>query len=286
MRAHLPDFELVVATDLPAALTLLADSETWRPVAGGTDLMVLFNAGRLPYRKLVSIAALREMKEITVTPDSIALGAGVTYSAIQRHPILQSEFPLLCQAANWTGSPANQNRGTIGGNIANASPAADTPPALLVYDAELELISHKGSRRISYHQFHTGYKTMLLRPDELISKIHLPTQPAHPLKQYARKVGTRKAQAISKVCFNAVAEIDSSVIRLVRIGLGSVAPVPLRCYKVEASLTGQSLTPALIAHARELIAQEIKPIDDIRSTSQYRSLVTQNLLAEFLGQLL
>ena len=284
MRAHLSDFDLVVASDLVAALDLLANGESRRPMAGGTDLMVLFNAGRLPYRKLVSIAKLPELLGIAVTPDAVTIGAGVTYSAIMRHPVLQSEFPLLCQAAGWTGSPANQNRGTLGGNIANASPAADTPPALLVYDAELELISKKGSRHIAYDQFHTGYKAMQLRLDELIAKIHLKREYCK-LKQYARKVGTRKAQAISKVCFNATAEMDSSIIKQIHVGLGSVAPVPLRCHKVEAALTGQRLTDALIAHARTVIAEEITPIDDIRSTSQYRSLVTQNLLSEFLGQL-
>ncbi len=283
MRAHLPDYELVIAADLSAGLTAVANG--WRPIAGGTDLMVLFNAGRLPYRNLVSIAKLPELTGVSVSAESIVIGGATTYSAIMRDAVLQTEFPLLCQAANWTGSPANQNRGTIGGNIANASPAADTPPALLVYDAELELISLRGSRRVPYHQFHTGYKTMQLRPDELVVKIHLP-RPHAPLKQYARKVGTRKAQAISKVCFNAAAEMDSSKIKSDPYCLGSVAPVPLRCHKVEAALTGQPLTQALISHARELIAKEIRPIDDIRSTSQYRSLVTQNLLGEFLGQLL
>ena len=247
--------------------------------------MVLFNAGRLPYRRLVSIAKLPELKAIAVSPDSVSIGAGVTYSVIQQNSVLQTEFPLLCQAASWTGSPANQNRGTLGGNIVNASPAADSPPALLVYDAELELISQQGSRRIPYSQFHTGYKTMQIRHDELLGSIHLPRPRALP-KQFARKVGTRRAQAISKVCFNATAQIDSSVVKSIRVALGSVAPTPLRCHQVEAALTGQPLTAALIAHAREVIAKEIQPIDDIRSTANYRSLVTQNLLGEFLNQLL
>jgi CO/xanthine dehydrogenase FAD-binding subunit len=247
--------------------------------------MVLFNAGRLPYRKLVSVAKLPNLNQITVSADSLILGAATTYSAIQAHPVLQSEFPLVCQAASWTGSPANQNRGTIGGNIVNASPAADTPPALLVYDAELELASLQNTRRIAYHQFHTGYKAMQMRPDELLTQIHLP-RPQKPLKHYARKVGTRKAQAISKVCFNAAAEVDSSTIRSVRIALGSVAPIPLRCHNLESALTGQKVSSDLISHARQLISREIQPIDDIRSTSQYRSLVSQNLLSEFLKQLL
>jgi xanthine dehydrogenase iron-sulfur cluster and FAD-binding subunit A len=173
----------------------------------------------------------------------------------------------------------------LGGNIANASPAADTPPALLVYDAQLELTSERGSRLIPYSQFHTGYKVMQSRADELLAKIHLPRL-HRPLIQYGRKVGARKAQAISKVCFSALAEVDSPVIRYIRIAVGSVAPVPLRCLKVEAALAGQTITGGLITHARELIAQEIQPIDDIRSTARYRSLVTQNLLSEFLGRLL
>ena len=285
MRSHLPDYDLVIAEDLAHVLRLLASGEGWRPMAGGTDLMVLFNAGRLPYRRLVSIAKLEELTAIGVSPDAVTIGAAVTYSTVQRHPLLQTEFPLLCQAASWTGGIANQNRGTLGGNIANASPAADTPPALLVYDAELELTSEEGSRRIPYSQFHTGYKVMQSRADELLAKIHLPRR-HRTLIQYGRKVGARRAQAISKVCFNAVAEVDLSIIQYIRIALGSVAPVPLRCLKVEAALAGQKITGGLIAHARELIAQEIQPIDDIRSTARYRSVVTQNLLSEFLGRML
>jgi CO/xanthine dehydrogenase FAD-binding subunit len=285
MRSRPSDYELVIAEDLAQALHLLASGDEWRPIAGGTDLMVLFNAGRLPYRQLVSVGKLAELTSITIAEDHVALGAAVTYSAVQKHPLLQAEFPLLCRAASWTGGVANQNRGTIGGNIANASPAADTPPALLVYDAELELLSQRSSRRVPYHEFHTGYKVMQLRPDELIARILLPRQQA-PTFQYARKVGTRKAQAISKVCFNVLAEMESTIIRRIRIGLGSVAPIPLRCLRVESALTGQTVTSSLISQARELIAQEIRPIDDIRSTASYRSLVTQNLLSEFLGRLL
>jgi CO/xanthine dehydrogenase FAD-binding subunit len=284
MRSRLPDYDLVIASSLADALRLLASGDGWRPIAGGTDLMVLFNAGRLPWHRLVGIAKVAELTAITVSSEGVAIGAAVTYSAIQRHPLLQTEFPLLCQAAGWTGSVANQNRGTLGGNIANASPAADTPPALLAYDAELELLSEGGLRRMPYDQFHTGYKAMQMRADELLASIHLPRQ-HRQLTQYARKVGARKAQAISKVCLSALAEVDSSLIKHIRIALGSVAPIPLRCYQVETALAGQPVTSRLIAQARELIAQEIQPIDDIRSSARYRSLVAQNLLSEFLGRL-
>jgi CO/xanthine dehydrogenase FAD-binding subunit len=284
MRSYLPDYDLVIATDLPHALGLLSSGDGWRPMAGGTDLMVLLNAGRLPYRRLVSIAKLAELSAITISPEAVTIGAAVTFSQIQREPVLQTEFPLLCQAASWTGGIANQNRGTLGGNIVNASPAADTPPALLVYDAEVELVSERGPRCLPYSRFHTGYKLMELQSDELLSTIRLSRQ-HRQFTHYARKVGARRAQAISKVCFNALAEVDSSVIKHIRVGLGSVAPVPLRCQTLEAALLGQTVTSTLIAHAREVIAQEIQPIDDIRSTARYRSLVVQNLLSEFLGHL-
>src|ERR1700761_5080004 len=126
MRSFLPDYDLVIPKDLREALELLASGETWRPMAGGTDLMVLLNAGKLPFRRLVSLRKLDELRQIVVSETSLTIGAAVTYTEIQRHPVLQSEFPLLCQAAGWTGSVANQNQGTLGGNIVNASPAADS----------------------------------------------------------------------------------------------------------------------------------------------------------------
>jgi CO/xanthine dehydrogenase FAD-binding subunit len=198
--------------------------------------------------------------------------------------VLQEEFRLLCAAARETGSIATQNRGTLGGNIVNASPAADSPPALLVYDAEIELVSERGARWIPYHGFHTGYKKMQLASDELLRAIRLPRRSA-PWRQYYRKVGTRKAQAISKVCFAGAALFENSTIRDIRIALGSVAPIVLRAVKTEDALRGSGVTPEVIASAREILAQEIAPIDDIRSTARYRLRVAQNLLEEFLSQL-
>ena len=140
---------------------MLADEPgMWRPFAGGTDLMVLLEAGKLPPGKYVSLWGLTELGGIAVATDTVTLGALTTYAEVLGHPVLRSEFPLLCRAAEQTGGVATQNRGTLGGNIANASPAADTPPALLVYDAELELVSARGSRRVPYDRFHTGYKVM------------------------------------------------------------------------------------------------------------------------------
>jgi CO/xanthine dehydrogenase FAD-binding subunit len=190
---------------------------------------------------------------------------------------------MLCQAARETGGIAIQNRGTLGGNIVNASPAADSPPALLAYDAGLELISKSGSRTIPYAKFHRGYKQMDLREDELLSAIHLPRTKAQRLHYY-RKVGTRKAQAISKVCFAGVATVERNTVTDVRIALGSVAPIPIRCERTEATLWNQSLSSEIIKSAASTLAAEIAPIDDIRSTRDYRLRVSLNLLSDFLSR--
>src|SRR5438445_6131178 len=175
MRAFIPDYQLVTPSILDEALDLLSrEPGAWQPFAGGTDLMVLLEAGKLPHKNYLNIWNLPELRGIEVTDAYVSLGALTTYTEIQSHEILRAEFPMLCQAAKETGGIAIQNRGTLGGNIVNASPAADSPPALLAYDAELELVSKHGERRIPYFKFHTGYKQMDIRPDELLRTIRLP----------------------------------------------------------------------------------------------------------------
>jgi CO/xanthine dehydrogenase FAD-binding subunit len=259
---------------------LVRESGIWRPFAGGTDLMVLLEAGKLPHRKFLGIWKFAELRGIEVSSESLSIGALSTYTEIQRNAILQRQFPLLCRSASETGGVATQNRGTLGGNIANASPAADSPPALLVYDAEIELISTRGTRRLSYSDFHTGYKKMQMRNDELIWRIHL-SRVSKRGKEYYRKVGTRRAQAISKICFAAVASVEEGRINDVRIALGSVAPTVLRAAKTEKILNGEKLSSALLKTAQETLGREISPIDDMRSTAVYRRRVAQNLLGEF-----
>ncbi len=285
MRSFLPAYELRAPANLQAAFELLArEPGIWKPLAGGTDVMVLFEAGKLPHRKFLSLWKLPELRGIEVSPAHFTLGALTTYTEIQAHPVLQKEFPLLCRAAAETGGIATQNRGTLAGNIANASPAADSPPALLIYDAELELVSAGGSRWVPYNGFHTGYKQMLLRPDELIRRMRLPRR-KDAWRQYYRKVGTRKAQAISKVCFAGAALVAGDEVCDVRIALGSVAPIVLRCTQTEAALKNQRLSAGTLKAAREVLVREIAPIDDMRSSAAYRMRVAQNLLAEFIAQI-
>jgi len=285
MRAYIPEYRLASPSTLDEALTLLqVEPGVWRPFAGGTDLMVLLEAGKLAHRNYLNIWNLKELTGINIQPEYVKLGALTTYTEVQRNPILSEEFPMLCQAASETGGPAIQNRGTLGGNIVNGSPAADSPPALLAYEASLELTSAGALRIVPYSSFHTGYKQMDLRPDELLTAIRLPRN-TQGLVHYYRKVGTRKAQAIAKVCFAAVAQTSDIHIQEVRIGLGSVAPIPVRCVKTEAILKGQQVTRSLIESAKAVLASEIAPIDDMRSNKFYRSHISQNLLGDFLSRL-
>jgi CO/xanthine dehydrogenase FAD-binding subunit len=286
MRAYLPAYELLVPRTLSEALALVrAEPGVWRPFAGGTDLMVLLEAGRLEHRKFFSIRHLKELRGVEEADGHVRVGALTTYADVRRSALLGRLFPLLGQAARETGGLAIQNRGTVGGNIANASPAADTPPALLAYDAEVELVSAGGSRRVPYAVFHTAYKQTVMRADELIAAVLLP-KPREGARHFYRKVGTRRAQAISKVCFAAVAEVEGESLREVRVAVGSVAPVVLRCRRTEEVLRGRRLDDGVLSAALDEIAREVTPIDDVRSTARYRTRVTQNLLREFLSGLL
>lgn len=282
MRAYLPEYEMKAPLDLAEALALLGDEPgVWRPFAGGTDLMVLFEAGLLAHKKFINIWNLPELKGIEETTDYVMLGGLTTYTEVQRSETLQKEFPLLCRAASETGSIAIQNRGTLAGNIANASPAGDSPPALLVYDAQVELVSSTGERWVSYADFHRGYKQTVMQADELIRRVRLPRE-MNGWRQYYRKVGTRKAQAISKVCFAGAVKTEGNLVSNIRLALGSIAPVPLRCRQTEAVLKGQELNGELVGAAQAQLMKEIVPIDDIRSTANYRLRVAANLLREFL----
>ena len=283
MRAYVPEYDLVEPSSLSEALLLIANGV--RPIAGGTDLMVLFEADKLPFRKLVSLWRIPELRGILAGDTHVTLGALTTYAEIQQSQILLGEFPLLTKAASWTGAVATQNRGTLAGNIANGSPAADSPPALLAYDAEIELLSTSGSRWVPYYGFHTGYKTSVMRPNEIIGHIRLPRTTAG-CAQYLRKVGTRRAQAISKVALAGLARVDEGNVERIRIALASVAPTPVRCMEAEELLTGQDLSRLQIDLAKATMAAEIAPISDIRSTEDYRRRVAGNLLEEFLRSLL
>ncbi|HVZ83233.1 MAG TPA: FAD binding domain-containing protein [Terracidiphilus sp.] len=285
MRGNAEAHALVAPGSLDAVLELLSkEPGAWTPMAGGTELMVAHAAGRLTAPRLVSLWGIPELRFIETRADSIAIGAGTTFRDLRASEAVAADLPLLAQAASWIGAIANQSRATLGGNLVNGSPAADSSPALLVYDAEIEIVSARGRRRMPYCEFHTGYKRNVLAPDELLLAIHLPRKFAQH-RQYLRKVGTRRAMAISKVALAGTALLEGGVVREIRVAAASLAAFPARMYRTEEAVRGHALTAEAMDTARRALLAEAAPIDDIRSTAEYRRRVGANLLVEFLTAL-
>lgn len=288
MRSDPQQFSLSAAGSLEEALHRLAAEPDLTLMAGGTELMVAFNTGRLPTRPLLSIQHLQELRFLRLEGDLLHIGAGTTFTDIRRSTLIAEHFPLLAQAASWTGTIATQNRGTLGGNLCNASPAADSPPALLVYDAELMLQSVSGPRTMPYSDFHLGYKRTALQPGELLYAI-LIKLPRNVHHAYIRKVGARSAQAISKIALAGLARKEANGNLQIRLAAASLADRPLLLTRTAAALQGASFAPehleTTMRNARASLAQEAHPIDDIRSTARYRTHVACNLLEEFLREL-
>ena len=264
-----------------AALAGTTPAAPIRPIAGGTDLMVTIT-GELgePPAAVVDLWSIDALRGIAVRDGSLELGALTTYTDIRRSVVCRDHVPALAEAAATIGAAQIQNRGTLGGNIANASPAGDTLPVLLAADATLILGSLRGEREVAAGEFWTAYRETALAPDELIVRIRIPIRPDREMR--FRKVGTRQAQSISKVVM-AVAWRDGSgggaiVWRDVRVALGSVAPIPVRAARTEAVLEGSPPTPEVADRAAETLAAELAPIDDVRSTAEYRRLAAARIL--------
>lgn len=282
MRGSAADHLLIAPKHLHEVLEILAaEPGVWTPIAGGTEIMVAHAAGRLTAKKLVSLWGIPDLRFVKVNEDDIVIGANTTFRDLRENPTITEDLPLLARAASWIGSIANQNRATLGGNLVNGSPAADSSPALLAYDAEIEVVSIRGSRRVTYKEFHTGYKKNAMAPDELLFAVHVPRRFKHH-RQYLRKVGTRRAMAISKVALGATALVVDDSIQEIRLAAASLAAYPTRLYRSEDVLRGKAITKTSIEESRAALLAEVVPIDDIRSTAEYRRKVAANLLEEFL----
>jgi CO/xanthine dehydrogenase FAD-binding subunit len=254
------------------------------PLAGGTDLVVAWNAGQLNRRVILDLGGIREWTRVRAGRRGVGLGALVTHSQIEEHALVRKTFPLLVRACSVVGGVAIQNRGTLAGNVANASPAGDTFPALAVYEAVVHAVSPAGKRTIPFRDVFAGVKKTTLRPAELIETIEIPFLTRRPARQLFRKVGTRAAQALSKVVAAGLLwkRRDGRIDEL-RFALGSVAPTVRRLRRVEELVAGERVTPALLDRAVHLVAEEISPIDDVRSTADYRRHVSQALVRGFLA---
>jgi len=265
------------------ALRLYASRPDALPLSGGTDLMVAWNLGSLNDRAILDLSLLREWSRIARTSDGLRLGALVTHAAAERHPLVRRHFGLLVQAAATVGGMQIQERGTIAGNVANASPAADTVPPLAVYDARVHVASAAGRRVVPILEIFTGPKQTTLAPGELIEAIDLPFLSKAPDRQMFRKVGTRAAQAISKiVAAGLLWTLKDGSVADVRFALGSMAPTPRRLREAESYLIGRRITPDTTREAVALLPEDVAPIDDVRSTAAYRLATSQRLLEGFL----
>lgn len=271
MPGHVSDRRLLDPRSLRAALNMLRDDDSIVPVAGCTDLYVALNFGTLTARRFMNLWRLNELRGIARHGGGVRIGALSTYTEILQSSLIRRALPMLASAASEIGGVQIQNRGTLGGNVANASPAGDTLPVLAAVDANVELRSSTSTRHVPFSSFYTGYRKTVARPDELIVAVHVPAVRG---RQWFRKVGTRAAQAISKVVFAGVGGETP------RVALGSVGPTVVRLPRTEAALAAGASVP----EAQRTLLEEIAPIDDIRSTAEYRRRVAANLLAQFLGE--
>ena len=267
MKTAISDLDLRRASSLDEALLILRD-EPRMPVAGATDVYVAVNFGTLAPKRLLDIWGLNELRGISMRGETIVVGALATYTSLIRSPIIVERLPMLVDASRLVGGPQIQNRGTIGGNIANGSPAGDSLPVFSAVDAIVVLRSASSERRVPFNEFYTGYRATVMKPDELIVAVEV--EPVEG-KQWFRKVGTRAAQAISKIVVAAVRSQSP------RIAFGSIAPTVIRVPHTEAALASGASTD----EAARILESEIVPIDDLRSSADYRRRVSVNLLKRF-----
>ncbi len=247
---------------------MLRDEGPLTALAGCTDVYVNLQFGTLGGDRFIDLWPISELRGIEIDGTTLRLGALTTFTDLVQSPLVQRRVPMLAAAAREVGGRQIQNRATLGGNIANASPAGDSLPVLAACDALLVLRSADRERRVPFTEFYTGYRTSVRHTDELIAAIEIPAVEG---RQYWRKVGTRRAQAISKVMCAGVRGAT------VRVALGSVAPTVVRLPRTEAVLNGGGS----LEQAQDTLRREITPIDDVRSTADYRRDVSANLLADF-----
>ncbi len=272
----LPEFELLMPRALPEALEMLAGrASDGMPIAGGTNVIPDLRGGRYRPACLVNVAGLPELRGIRWEDGFLVIGGGVTIAEVLEDPLVAQFAPVLREAARVLASPLIRNRATVAGNLANASPAADMAPPLLVLDAEVELTSREGSRQVPLKDFFVHVRRTVRQPHELITAVRV-LLPSEGSRARFFKVALRKADAIAVI--NGAVRVDLAEdgrCRAARIALGAVAPTPIRAYEAEKALEGQPLTPDVIAGAARLAAEATHPIDDLRGSAAYRRAVTE-----------
>jgi len=265
---------------LDEALELFGQApEQIRVIAGGTDLMLMLRDGHLPACRLLDLSRVDELRGITLDDDGLQIGAGTTYSELLADPDVAAQAPVLHEAARQVGSVQIRNLGTIGGNLANASPAGDLIPPLLVTDALLTLRKLGSSREVPIGEFFLGVRRTVLEPGELLTRISIPRKSAGTADRFF-KHGPRDAQAIALVNVALRARVSDAGLDDVRLALGCVGPIVIRAPKTEAALANAGLDATRIRAAAATVAEEISPIDDLRGSASFRSRMAAALVAQ------
>jgi len=259
------------------AVTALAADPDLVPIAGCTDLMVADPLRRQAMTRMLDLTRIPELQGIREAGAWVEVGAATTFRALGESPLVRALFPALAEAARVVGGWQIQTRATLGGNVANASPAGDSLPVLLALDATLVLTGPRGERTLPYDAFHIGYRKTALAPGELVARVRLP-RPEPGTVQAFRKVGPREAQAISKVVVAMAARVEDGTIAALRLAAGSVAPVPVRLRAAEEAAIGRPADAATAALAGRAAAESIEPIDDVRSTAEYRRAILERVV--------
>ncbi len=279
-------FDIAVARNLDDVLSLRAElGERAAPIAGGTNLVVDLRAEKRKPDVVVDISHLRDIGAIDEIDGRLRLGANVTLSQAMQDPRIASRYSVLVECCKDFANPLIRNRATFGGNVVDASPAADTPPPLLALGASVHLVSRSGTREVPLDKFFLGYRHTELRPEEMLAYIDLPPQPEGTRGAWY-KLGLRKADAIAIVSVAVVMTLDGDRCSSARIALGAVAPIPMRAYRAEAVLAGERVTEALIEEVGNTVMEEVSPIDDIRGTAEYRRWMSKTLVQRCIRRIL
>ncbi len=273
---HLADVEVHTARSLREALELLSTGRRFKVIAGGTDLIVQLRSGALPKTDLLDISHIDELRYIRYEDGILRIGALATFINIYKSDLVRRYAPILSEAAFTVGSFQIMNKGTIGGNVVNASPAADSLPPLYVLDAEVVIAGPRGERVVGIKDFYKGYKKLDLREDELVIEVRF-RPPGDGYTGHFFKHGLRRGDAIAVVNGAVLVNIgDDSTVRDARISLGAVAPTVVRSPSAERLLTGSRLTKDVMWRAAEAVLRDISPIDDIRGSAAYRRELSVN----------
>lgn len=269
---------------LDEAVRHLGDDPALVPTAGCTDLMVRGPEALHRMDRVIDLLGVPELRGIREVEGGIEIGATTAFSEIRRSATVRTAFPILAEAASVVGGWQIQNRATLGGNMANASPAGDSLPVLLALDAIVIAAGVGGLREIPYSEFHTGYRRTALRPGEIVARVRLPYLAAGAVQAF-RKVGTREAQAISKVVVALAGRVEEGRIAELRLAAGSVAAVPVRLRAAEEAVRGLPVGPETADFAGREAAREVTPVDDVRSTADYRRFALERVVRRMMGSL-